>query len=142
VLVPTIVLSVVLLAVAPLLAIALRRRALQRRGGTIELSLLLKPAQPGAGWVLGIGRFVGDDLEWYRVFSLAPRPRRTLSRRDLAVCAHRPPQGPERHALLGGAVVMECRETGGIVSLAMDASAVTGFLAWLEARPPGATLPR
>jgi hypothetical protein len=141
VLVATIVLSVLLLAVAPLLTIALRRRALQRGGGTIELSLLLKPAQPGAGWVLGIGRFEGDCLEWYRVFSLAPRPRRTLSRRHLTVCAQRPPQGAERHALLAGAVVMECREGREAVSLAMDPSAVTGFLAWLEARPPGATLP-
>ena len=140
-LVATIVLSVVLLAVVPLLTIALRRRALQRGGGTIELSLLLKPSEPGAGWVLGVGRFAGDDLEWYRVFSLSPRPRRTLSRRELTVCARRPPQGAERHALLAGAVVMECRERRGQVSLAMDPSAVTGFLAWLEARPPGATLP-
>ena len=136
-----ILLGVLALAIAPLLTIAVRRRALQRGGGTIELSLLLKPAEPGAGWVLGLGRFAGDDLEWYRVFSLAPRPRRRLSRRDLTVCAQRPPQGPERHALLSGAVVMECRESRGDVALAMDPSAVTGFLAWLEARPPGATLP-
>jgi hypothetical protein len=36
---------------------------------------------------------------------------------------------------------MECRSSGGDVALAMSPSAVTGFLAWLEARPPGATLP-
>jgi hypothetical protein len=36
---------------------------------------------------------------------------------------------------------MECRAPEGPVELAMEAGAVTGFLAWLEARPPGATLP-
>ena len=119
----------------------LRRRLLQRGGGTVELSLRLKPEARGRGWVLGIGRFVEDDLQWYRVFSLAPRPRRTFSRRDLVVVGQRPPQGPETYALLQGAVVMECRTPAGPVQMGMDPSTVTGFLAWLEARPPGATLP-
>ena len=118
-----------------------RRRALQWGGGTVEVSLRLKPAEPGAGWVLGVGRFAGDELQWFRVFSLAPWPRRTLSRRDLSICLQRPPSGPEVHALLDGSVVMECRSGDHPVALAMDRSAVTGFLAWLESRPPGATLP-
>lgn len=135
-------LGLVLLVVLPLLAIAGRRRALQRRYGTIDLSLRLQRRGNGRGWVLGVGRFVGDDLQWYRVFSLAPRPRRTLSRRTLEVRGRREPRGPETLALLTGAVVMECRAPDGPVELAMEANAVTGFLAWLEARPPGATLPR
>lgn len=118
-----------------------RRRLLQRDGGTIELSLRLKPEARGRGWVLGIGRFVGDDLQWYRVFSLAPGPRRTFSRRDLKVRKQRPPEGPETYALLQGAVVMECATSAGPVQMGMDLSAVNGFLSWLEARPPGATLP-
>jgi hypothetical protein len=132
------VLAVLLL---PVLSLAVRRRALQRLGGTVEVSLRLTSASPGAGWALGVGRFAGDELQWYRVFSLALRPRRTLSRRDLSICRQRPAEGAERHALLDGAVVMECRSARGPVALAMDPSAVTGFLAWLEARPPGATLP-
>ncbi|MCA1711451.1 MAG: DUF2550 domain-containing protein [Actinobacteria bacterium] len=125
----------------PVFALTLRRRALQRGGGTVDLSLRLKRRTHGRGWVLGVGRFDGDELQWYRVFSLAMRPRRTLSRRDLKVTAQRAPHGPERMALLSGAVVMECRSARGPVELAMEPSAVTGFLAWLEARPPGATLP-
>jgi hypothetical protein len=70
------------------------------------------------------------------------RPRRTLTRRDLTVVTQREPDGPERLALLSGAVVMECRSSTGPVELAMSSSAQTGFLAWLEAEPPGATLPR
>ena len=125
----------------PLVALAVRRRVLQRGGGTVDLSLRLRSRTHGRGWVLGVGRFDGDELQWYRVFSLAMRPRRTLSRRDLKVLARRNPRGPERMALLSGAVVMECRSSRGQVELAMDPSALTGFLAWLEATPPGATLP-
>jgi hypothetical protein len=133
--------AVVVIGALGLLALALRRRALSRGGGTVELSLRLKASDHGRGWVLGVGRFDGDLLQWYRVFSLAMRPRRTLTRRDLSVVAQRQPLSQERLALLAGAVVMECRNSAGPVDLAMGPSAVTGFLAWLEATPPGATLP-
>jgi hypothetical protein len=135
-------LAVVLVATAAgLVAVAVRRRLLQRRGGTLELSLRLKPEARGRGWVLGIGRFSGDELQWYRVFSLAPGPRRTYARHDLEVLGQRPPQGPETYALLQGAVVVECRTSRGPVQFGAEPGAVTGLLAWLEASPPGATLP-
>jgi len=69
------------------------------------------------------------------------RPRRTLTRRDLSVVSQRGPMPSEKRALLAGARVMECRSSAGSIELAMGPSAVTGFLAWLEATPPGATLP-
>ena len=136
------------LLLAPVLLVALafgsiwlRRRALSRSGGAIELSLRLKPRSQGRGWVLGVGRFVGDDLQWFRVFSLSPRPRRTLTRRDLVVRSRRTPKGPESLALLKGAEIVELMSAQGRVEIALDPSALTGLLAWLEARPPGATLP-
>lgn len=140
-LVVEVLLALLVVLVAVFVAARARRRLLQRGGGTVELSLRLKPRPRGRGWVLGIGRFVEDDLQWYRVFSLATGPRRTLSRRDLEVVRRREPEPAEAYALLKGAVVMECRSSDGPVELGMDPSAVTGFLAWLEARPPGATLP-
>lgn len=127
---------VVLFVSVALLSLAVRRRALAHGGGTVELSLRLKPGRPGRGWVLGLGRFEGDALQWYRVFSLSMRPRRTLIRSDLAVVSQRDPSGAERLALLSGAVVMECRYSTGVVELAMGPSAAMGFLAWLEAAPP------
>jgi len=136
-----IVIALVLLVVLPFGAIVVRRRLLSKDGGAIELSLRLKPRSQGRGWVLGVGRFVGDDLQWFRVFSLALRPRRTLSRRDLEVRSRRVPRGSESLSLLKGAEVVELRSTLGVVEVALDRSAMTGFLAWLEARPPGATLP-
>jgi hypothetical protein len=141
VLVVELLLAPLVLAALVFFAVWVRRQLLQRRGGTVELSLRLKPRARGRGWVLGIGRFEGDDLQWHRVFSLARRPRRTLSRRDLTVLRRREPERNETYALLKGAVVMECRSVDGPVELGMDPAAVTGFLAWLEARPPGATLP-
>lgn len=126
-----------------LLAVAVRRRLLHRSGGTIELSMRLAPSGSGRGWVNGVGRFAGGgELRWYRVFSLSPRPRRVLLRRELEVLGRRSPLESEQRALHGGAVVLECRASGSDVELALDAPAVTGFLAWLESRPPGATLPR
>ena len=133
--------AVVLLAVLAFASLTVRRRLLQRQGGTVELSLRLKRGSRDRGWVQGIGRFVEDDLQWYRVFSLATGPRRTLSRRDLTVQRQRPPTGEEAYSLHAGSVVMECTSSRGPVELGMDASAVTGFLAWLEGRAPGATLP-
>lgn len=123
-------------------AVLVRRVGLQRAGGTVELSLRLKRPGHGRGWVNGVGRFVGDELRWYRVFSLSPRPRRRYSRRDLEVLRRRDPSGAEHRALLDGAVVVECSSGGRPVELAMSRSTATGFLAWLEATPPGATLPR
>ena len=137
-----VVLALVATAVLSLVAIYLRQRLLQRDGGTVEMSLRLAPGARGRGWALGIGRFVGDDLQWYRVLSLSTGPRRTLSRRDLVVVRQRAPERTETHALFEGAVVMECRSRrSGDVAVALGPSAVTGFLAWLEARAPGATLP-
>lgn len=133
---------VVLLAVClPLIGVAVRRRLLQRQGGAVDLSLRLHRLVEGRGWVLGVGRFEGDALRWYRVFSLAPGPRRTLSRVELSVVRRRAPSAGERLALLHGATVLECLTADGPVELAIDNAAVTGLLAWLEARPPGATPP-
>lgn len=136
-----ILLALVVVLLVPFGAIVVRRRVLSRDGGAIELSFRLKTRSQGRGWVLGVGRFVGDDLQWFRVFSLARRPRRTLSRRDLEVRSRRVPNGVESLSLLKGAEVVVLRSATGLVEVALDRAALTGFLAWLEARPPGATLP-
>lgn len=135
------VLAVPLLAAGLLLAVAVRRRWLQSAGGTVELSLRLNRQRHGRGWAAGVGFFDGDDLRWYRVFSLSPRPRRVLSRRELEVVSRRAASEHERLALPEGAVVLSCAVGGGPVDLAMQPTTVTGLLAWLESRPPGATLP-
>jgi hypothetical protein len=124
-----------------LAALAVRRRWLLGSGGAIDMSLRLRFGRVGRGWALGVGRYTGDDLLWFRVFAATLRPSRTLSRRGLEVVAQRPPQGAESWAVQSGAVIVECRDSAGPVHLAMSAEALTGFLSWLESAPPGYAVP-
>src|SRR3954451_928284 len=79
------------LAVLVLLLLAGRRRWLSRSGGTFECSLRLRTATPGAGWVLGVGRYNGGRLEWFRFFSFSVRPRETFPRGRVKVVDSREP---------------------------------------------------
>lgn len=108
-----------------------------RDGGDADPAPVPAPLDHGKGWVFGIARYSGDRIEWFRVFSYTPRPRRVLNRHDIEVVQRRLPVGHEELALLAGAVVLVCRHNGEPVELAMSEDALTGFLAWLEAAPPG-----
>lgn len=68
---------------------------------------------------------------------LRPRPRKVLPRREIEVLGRRYPEGQEELALLSGSVVLRCLHQGAPLELAMSDDALTGFLAWLEAAPPG-----
>lgn len=134
----------ILLALLVLLVfgMASRRRWLQRGGGTFDCSLReprrgTRSVGYGKGWVLGVARYDGDQLHWFRVFSVSPRPRHSLPRRAVAVRGRRVPRGPESFALLSGAVVVELDVAGRPLELGMGPDELTGLLAWLESAPPG-----
>jgi hypothetical protein len=129
---------VLLLFVCYGLLLVVRRRVLARNGGTFELSVRARSSQAGRGWVLGLGRYRADELEWFRIFSPVPRPKRTWRRAQLQITGQRPATKAESFALYGGHVVVECDTVTGSVELAMSPSALTGFSSWLEAGPPGA----
>ncbi|MFE3327506.1 DUF2550 domain-containing protein [Streptomyces sp. NPDC059176] len=132
---------VVALVVVGLFVFGLRRRLIQRSGGTFDCSLRWNVPEDsdhsGKGWVYGVARYSGDRVEWFRVFSYAPRPRRALERSAIEVLSRRTPEGEEELALLSDAVVLGCLHRGTRLELAMSEDALTGFLAWLEAAPPG-----
>ncbi|MEV4252014.1 DUF2550 domain-containing protein [Spirillospora sp. NPDC049652] len=88
-------------------------------------------------WRLGFGRYKGDVLQWHRVFGFRRRPRQVIHRRGLVVAGRRVPQGEEAAGLLPDVTIIEVRDGGRRLELAMGAAALTGFLAWLEAAPPG-----
>lgn len=121
-------------------ALVVRRRLLSRHGGTFELSYRARPARTGRGWVLGIGRYSGEELEWFRIFSLAPRPRRAWNRKTMFFVGRREPEGVEQMSLYTDHVVVTCATPDGPVELAMSLPSLTGFQAWLEAGPPGAEI--
>jgi hypothetical protein len=120
------------------LSLVVRRRVLSRHGGTFELSHRMRPGQElGHGWLLGLGRYSGEELEWFRIFTLAPRPKRSWHRSTLSYDGARDPEGLERTVLYPDHLVVDCRGPQGAVELAMSRESLTGFQAWLEASPPG-----
>lgn len=127
----------VLLLLSVLALLFVRRWVLARHSGTIALYVRLSTMIDGRGWAPGFARFTGDQLRWYRMFSLSPRPRRVLARRGLAVESRRAPAGSERFSLPDEWVVLRCTSHHAPVEIAMAPSTVTGFLSWIEAAPPG-----
>jgi hypothetical protein len=130
--------AVVLLFVLLLgVALVVRRRWLSRNGGTFELSYRARAGTPGRGWLLGLGRYAGDSLEWFRIFSLSPRPKRVWARQTLIFVTRRDPEGVEQLSLYPGHVVIRCDTPTGVIELALGSSSLMGFQSWLEAAPPG-----
>ncbi|MEU7578231.1 DUF2550 domain-containing protein [Streptomyces sp. NPDC041068] len=134
-------LALIVLVLVGLFVFGLRRRLIQRSGGTFDCSLRWNAPEKGdtsgKGWGYGVARYNGDRIEWFRVFSYAPRPRRVLERSAIEVVDRRAPDGEEELALLSDAIVLGCLHRGVRLELAMSEDALTGFLAWLEAAPPG-----
>jgi hypothetical protein len=129
--------ALLLLALLYGLALVVRRRLITRHGGTFELSHRVRTSESGRGWVLGVGRYSGERLEWFRLFSLAPRPKRSWPRESLSYDGRREALGAERLSLYPDHVVIHCQTGDGEVELALSAGSLTGFQSWLEARPPG-----
>ena len=127
----------VLIVLLSLVAVFIRREVISRAGGTIDMNMRLSTFAAERGWAPGLGRFVGDELQWYRVFSFGYRPRRVLARYGLVVEGRRPPEGAERLSMPEGWVVVRCRVGGVPVEMALAEPALRGFLSWLESAPPG-----
>jgi hypothetical protein len=130
-------LLVVILVIALACATAIAtRRTLIERGGSIDCGLRRRRDRR---WRLGLAEYRPEELRWYPVFGLRLRPLAVFDRRALCVVSRRPADAAEVTSLGPGTVVVEC-ETGaaaGRVELALGEDALTGFLAWLEAAPPG-----
>ena len=119
------------------LALILRRRWMSRHGGTFEFSVRVRSTKAGRGWLLGVGRYSGSRLEWFRIFSLAPRPKLSFERAELEYVGRRDPVGAEAYSLYSGHIIVSCKTPSGPLEVAMSPDALTGFLSWLEAAPPG-----
>lgn len=110
------------------------RRSLLLRGvGAMEIWIKLSPRR----WSLGVGWYGGEELSWYRVFSLSPRPARVLARGELRVVEQRQPSERDAIVLPRGTAILACETPRRIEQVAMSAGAVNGLLSWLESQPPG-----
>jgi len=117
--------------------LAIRRRVVARRRRTFDLSVCRQAGPTTQGWVIGVGTYGPNSLDWYRTFSLAWWPRYRFFRGDLVVLERRDPVGAEAFALDDGDVIVNIEHLSGVRQLAMSPSALTGLLAWLESSPPG-----
>lgn len=119
------------------LVVSLRRRQFLRRGGTVECGLRRHSGGEAGVWRLGLCRYSGDELHWYRAIGFRPRPRQVIHRRGLVITGRRAPAAGDTRLPLPDPVVVEVKDGDRVLELAMSSSALIGFLAWLEASPPG-----
>ena len=123
--------------------LATRRFLLERGGGTVECGLRHPAGR--ANWRLGVAAYQGDELCWYGALGVLLRPEEVFHRRSLTVLSRRPSLPSEANVLGPEHVVVElctapAESDEDHVELAMTDEALTGFLAWLEASPPGSHL--
>lgn len=140
-----VVLVLIILAAA---ALATRRHLLERSGGTVDCALR-SPAGTGS-WRLGVLLYAPDSLQWHGALGILLRPEQTFQRRWLSVLSRRAAEPSEIVTLGDDRVIVEISvkppaddsgsPAGSQVELAMTEQALTGFLAWLEASPPGSHL--
>ncbi|MFZ2501329.1 MAG: DUF2550 domain-containing protein [Nocardioides sp.] len=128
--------AALLLLIAYGLALVARRRILSRNHGTFEVSYRVRPTGAGRGWLLGLGRYQGESLEWFRIFSLSPRPKQVWDRRRLSYVSRRSPTGEERMSLYPDHIVVTCEIGDRAVDLAMSPDSLMGLQSWLESMPP------
>jgi hypothetical protein len=132
--VAVIAMAVVVICAATVVVV---RRSLIERGGSVDCGLRRGSDRR---WRLGLAEYQPDELRWHPVFGVRLRPSEVLGRRELSVVTRRPANAAETSRLGPGTVVVDCdtATADGRVELALSEDALTGFLAWLEAAPPGA----
>ena len=126
--------AVAIVAVVVLCGLLARQRHMLRSAGAIPIAVRGRSAR----WQYGIARYVGAELRWYRALGLGTRPTRVLSQGDVRVISTREPEPTELASVPPGAVIIECRDARGPMTMAFGQSAYTGFVSWIEASaPPG-----
>lgn len=116
---------------------AARGLALRRRRGAFDCA----SRAPGGRWSSGVARIRRDEVGWWPVTALSPRPRWTWRRCEVQVVSVRTAGpadavGRPGEALSEGAVLAQCSHDGERFELAMSPDAYTGFASWLESGPP------
>lgn len=128
-----------LVVVVPLVALMLRRRWLTGQGGMFDCALQLFGREPGTGWSLGVARYRGEQLQWFRSFSLSMRPRVVLARGRTEYVGRRPAAGTETVVLFEHSTILTVRDTqtGKEHRLGMAVESAMALISWLESAPPG-----
>jgi hypothetical protein len=117
-----------------------RRRWLGRPGATFDCSARLDTRVSSAGWVLGVARYAGDWLEWYRVFGVSLTPKLRFHRESTAIAGQRSPTARETLSLYEGQRIISLSVASDDVppvEIALGSQELTGLMSWFEGAPPG-----
>lgn len=124
-----------LLAVVGLFGLlASRLRTLSGRVGSFVCGT--RPERSSDAWVAGIAQYGAGRLDWWRSWSLSPRPARSWRRTEFEVLGRAPLSGPGRASLY----LVQCRHLDVDFELAMSPEAYAGLTSWIEAAPPSAVV--
>lgn len=127
----TFIVAIAFVVFAVLCLFAIRRFQLRGALGTIDASILYGESR----WMMGVCRYQNSRLEWFRLFSLSPRPRHVFRRSALELLGRRQPTEQERALVQTESVIVSLRYEGREVLLAMRFEAYVGLSSWLEAGP-------
>jgi hypothetical protein len=109
--------------------VASRLRSLGHRVGSFECSVVpVGPSHPAP--VKGIAHYGVGRLDWWRRWSLSPRPAESWSRGALEVVSRDLVEGDDEQ------YVVRCSYQGDELVLIMSVQAYAGLTSWLESAPP------
>jgi Protein of unknown function (DUF2550) len=121
----------VLLVVLLLSLLIARQRFMLRSAGGIAVAV-----RRGTRWQYGVARYQGDSLQWFRVLGIGTRPTRSLRRGELRVLSSHTATANDQAALPPTAVIVDCVDSVGPITIGLAESAYTGFVSWLESSAP------
>lgn len=131
--------ALILVLVTPLVFLYARRRWLTRQGGTFDCAMRRYENASGLGWSLGMGRYRGEELQWFRAFSFSLRPKVRLHRGFIRSMGTKEPTRAESLVLFDDSCIITVREitTGRDYNFGVDRDAAMALMSWIEAAPPG-----
>lgn len=136
--------GVLVSAFAVLVGLGLTRvHSLNRRVGSFACAVrpLVAPGPDGVRstpgpeaptWSQGVAHYGVGRLDWWRIWSLSPRPAQVWDRSDLVILARRGMEAVGRPDLFE----VRCRHRETEFELAMSRDAYAGMMSWLESAPP------
>lgn len=133
------VLLLVALIIVPLVFLYLRRRWLTGQGGAFDCAMRRVGEDPTFRWHLGMGRYRGEELQWFRAFSLSMRPALRLRRGQIHSSAAREPSRADSFLLYDNSCVLTVRDAtrGRSYYFGVERDVATALMSWMEAAPPG-----
>lgn len=111
--------------------LASRLRTLTRRVGSFDCRLPVADDVPDRVRA-GIAQYGVGRLDWWRFWSLSPRPAKSWQRSELVIVTRTEVTIPGRT----GIYLVRCAYRGEDLEMQMSMDAYAGLRSWLEAAPP------